>query len=108
MIGKNSPNFLISSQNIMIKPLETFKYLTTNHVLKLLTQVKMQNYFFGLLHFWLKLQRGSKSSPINTKSPNLVTLLRLMRQRDLLSSPPSNPSLPLRPNYDASFKSIWR
>jgi hypothetical protein len=41
MIGKNSPNFFISSQNINIKPLETFEYLTTNHVLKLLTQVKM-------------------------------------------------------------------
>jgi hypothetical protein len=41
MIGKNSPNFLISSQNSNIKPLETFEYLTTNHVLKLLTQVKM-------------------------------------------------------------------
>ncbi len=41
MIGKNSPNFLISSQNSNIKPLETFKYLTTNPVLKLLTQVKM-------------------------------------------------------------------
>jgi hypothetical protein len=40
-IGKKFAQFLISSQNINIKPLETFKYLTTNHVLKLLTQVKM-------------------------------------------------------------------
>jgi hypothetical protein len=42
MIGKKTlPKFSISSQNIDIKSLETFKYLTTDHVLKPLTQVKM-------------------------------------------------------------------
>jgi hypothetical protein len=41
MIQKKLPNFSISSQNINIKTFESFKDLTTNHVLKLLTQVKM-------------------------------------------------------------------
>ncbi len=40
-LEKTSPKFSISNQNIDIKSLETFKYLTTNHVLKPLTQVKM-------------------------------------------------------------------
>jgi len=39
-IWKKSPKFSISSQNINIKPLETSRYLTANHVLKLFTQVK--------------------------------------------------------------------
>ncbi len=64
----NSPNVSIRSQNIYIKPLETFKYLTANHVSNFLLERKYKK-FFGLLHFSEKSHWSYKSSPMSKNRP---------------------------------------
>jgi hypothetical protein len=55
MIGKKISEFFNSSQNINIKPLETFKYLTTNHVLKLLAHLEKVKLFLWAPSFLVEI-----------------------------------------------------